>query len=92
MATWIVLDMATVHNSVVKYESSVWLKPQTSKKERLINGPTSCIVCLVCTVGGCHKNALGRGSASSGQITKLKQSTFLQISMAEALTNVGARA
>jgi hypothetical protein len=37
----------------------------------------SCLVCLVSTVSGHCKNALGRGSASSRHITKLKQSTFL---------------
>ncbi len=39
---------------------------------------TACLVCLVSTVSGRPKNALGRGSASSGHITKLKQSTFLR--------------
>ncbi len=39
---------------------------------------TECLVCLVNTVGGHCKNALGRGSASSGLITKLEQSTFLR--------------
>jgi hypothetical protein len=42
---------------------------------------TACLVCLVCTVSGCCKNPLGRGSASSRQITKLEQSTFLRLSM-----------
>jgi len=40
---------------------------------------TTCLVCLVCTVSGCCKNGLGRTSASSGYITKLEQSTFLDI-------------
>jgi len=35
------------------------------------------LVCLVSTVSGRHKNALGKGSASSWHITKLRQSTFL---------------
>ncbi len=35
------------------------------------------LVDLVNTVSGWHKNALGRGSASSRYITKLEQSTFL---------------
>jgi hypothetical protein len=35
---------------------------------------TTCLVCLVSTVSGCHKNALGRGSTSSRHITKLEQS------------------
>ncbi len=38
---------------------------------------TACLVCLVSTVSGCHKNILGRASASSRHITKLEQSTFL---------------
>jgi len=38
---------------------------------------TACLVCLVSTVSGCHKNAIGRGSATSQHITKLEQSTFL---------------
>jgi hypothetical protein len=38
---------------------------------------TTCLVCLVSTVSGCHENALGRGSASSRHITKLEQSTFV---------------
>ncbi len=42
---------------------------------------TTCLVCLVSTVSDCHKNALGRPSPSNGHITKLEQSTFLQISM-----------
>ncbi len=42
---------------------------------------TACLVCLVSTVSGLHKNALGRGRASSKHITKLEQSTFLKISM-----------
>ncbi len=36
--------------------------------------------CLsICTVSGCHKNALGRDSASSGHITKLGNLLFLDI-------------
>jgi hypothetical protein len=42
---------------------------------------TACLVGLVSTVSGHHKNALGRGSISSRQITKLEQSTFILISM-----------
>ncbi len=42
---------------------------------------TACLVCLVSTVSGPCKNALGRGSASIRHITKLEQSTFLYISM-----------
>jgi len=38
---------------------------------------TVCFVCLVITVSGHWKNALGKGSTSSGHITKLEQSTFL---------------
>jgi hypothetical protein len=40
-------------------------------------GHIACLVCLVSTVSSCHKNTLGRVSASSGHITKLEQSTFL---------------
>ncbi len=39
---------------------------------------TTCLVCLVSTVSDCHKNTLGRTSASNGHITKLEQSTFLR--------------
>ncbi len=39
---------------------------------------TTCLVCLVSSVSGCLKNALRRGSASNGHITKLEQSTFLR--------------
>jgi len=35
---------------------------------------TACLVCLVSTVSGSSKNALGRGGASSMHITKLEQS------------------
>ncbi len=35
---------------------------------------TACLVCLVSTVSGRCKNALGRGSANSRHITKLEQS------------------
>jgi hypothetical protein len=42
---------------------------------------TACLVCLVSTARGCHKNALGRGISKSGHVTKLEQSTFLKISM-----------
>ncbi len=38
----------------------------------------ACLVCLVSTVSGHFKKALGRGSVSSGHITKLEQSTFLR--------------
>ncbi len=44
-------------------------------------GHTACLVCMVSTVSGCHKNAFGKGSACSGHKTKLEQCTFLQISM-----------
>ncbi len=37
---------------------------------------TACFVCLISSAGGRSKNALGRGSASSGHITKLEQSRF----------------
>jgi hypothetical protein len=37
---------------------------------------TACLVCLVRTVSGPRKNALGRGSTSSEHITKLEQSRF----------------
>ncbi len=37
---------------------------------------TACLVCLVIAVSGRSKNALGRGSASSGHITNLEQSRF----------------
>ncbi len=40
-----------------------------------------CFVCLVSIVSGCHKNAIGKGSACSGHIAKLEQFTFLWISM-----------
>jgi hypothetical protein len=33
---------------------------------------TACLVCLVSTVSDCHKNALGKGSASSEDIIKLE--------------------
>jgi hypothetical protein len=38
---------------------------------------TACLICLASTISGCHKNAIVRGSASSRQITKPEQSTFL---------------
>jgi hypothetical protein len=37
---------------------------------------TACIVCLISAVRDYHKNALGRGSTSSGHITKFEQSRF----------------
>jgi len=37
---------------------------------------TACLVCLVNTVSGCPKYALGRGSASSAHMTKLEKSRF----------------
>ncbi len=40
---------------------------------------TACLVCLVSTVSACHKNTLGRVSASNRYIIKLEQSTFLDI-------------
>ncbi len=43
---------------------------------------TACLVCLVSTFSGYCKNAIGKGSASNMHITKLEQSTFLQISIA----------
>ncbi len=39
---------------------------------------TACLVSLVSSVSGRSKNALGRGSASSVDITKLEQSIFLR--------------
>ncbi len=42
---------------------------------------TDSFVSLVSTVSGCRKNARGKGSPRSGNITKLEQSTFLQISI-----------
>ncbi len=47
--------------------------------------PTTCIVRLVSTVSDCHKNALGRGSISSGHVTKLEKATFLYISMVKTV-------
>ncbi len=40
---------------------------------------TACRVCLVSTVSSCCKNTHGRASANNGHITKLEQSTFLDI-------------
>jgi hypothetical protein len=40
---------------------------------------TACLVCLVITLSGCRKNALGIGSIFSEHITKLELSTFLGI-------------
>jgi hypothetical protein len=37
---------------------------------------TACLACMVIAVSGRSKNALGRGSASSGHITNLEQSRF----------------
>jgi hypothetical protein len=37
---------------------------------------TACLVCFVSAVSGRSKNALGRRSANSGDITKLEQSRF----------------
>ncbi len=39
---------------------------------------TTYLVCLVSTISDCCKNALGRCSASRGQITKLELFTFLR--------------
>jgi hypothetical protein len=39
---------------------------------------TPCLVCLVSTVSGRFKNALGRGSTSSRHIAKLEQSTLFR--------------
>jgi len=51
---------------------------------------TTCLVCLLSAVSGCRKNALERGSASSGHITKLEQSIFsLDIYGASALHVLG---
>jgi hypothetical protein len=53
------------------------LKHQYHRHLRKINwlmARTSCLVCLVGTVSGCHKNALGKGSTSSQHITKFEQS------------------
>jgi hypothetical protein len=40
---------------------------------------TNCLVCLVSAVSSHHKNTLRKASASNGHITKLEQSTFLDI-------------
>ncbi len=40
---------------------------------------TDCLVCLVSNVSGCHKNTLGRAITCSRHMTKLEQSTFLDI-------------
>jgi hypothetical protein len=40
---------------------------------------TACLTCLISTISACSKkakNAVGRGSTSSGRITKLEQSRF----------------
>jgi hypothetical protein len=47
------------------------------RKIDLLMAHTNYLVCLASTVSGCCKNAPGRGSASSGHITKLEQSIFL---------------
>jgi len=49
---------------------------------------TPCLVCLISTVSGCCKNALGRGSTSSGHITNLSNLLFSDIyeQMAAATT------
>jgi hypothetical protein len=49
---------------------------------------TACLVCLVGTVNGCHKNAFGRGSARSMHKTKLEQSTFLKLSMIQVQIDI----
>jgi hypothetical protein len=53
-----------------------WPHIHLRKIERLMPH-VDCLVCLVSTVSGHHKNALNKGSTSSGNITKLEQSTFL---------------
>ncbi len=40
---------------------------------------TNCLVSVASTVSDHHKNTLRKASASSGHITKLEQSTFLDI-------------
>ncbi len=40
---------------------------------------TACLVCMVSTVSGHCKNALRKGSVGGQRITKLEQSTFLDI-------------
>jgi hypothetical protein len=50
---------------------------------------TDCLVSLVSTIIGHCKNALVRGSASSGQLTKLEQSTFSYISMDDTCFSQG---
>jgi hypothetical protein len=40
---------------------------------------TAHLVCLIRTLKSHRKNALGRGSTSSGHIAKLDKSTFLDI-------------
>ncbi len=49
---------------------------------------TACLVCMVTTVCGCHKNAVGRGSASSRHIAKLEQSIFVEIFMEDFNSNI----
>jgi hypothetical protein len=40
--------------------------------------PSLCLIYLISTVGGSHKNALGKGSTCNGHIIKLEQYTFLR--------------
>ena len=49
---------------------------------------TACLVCMVTTVCEYHKNGLERGSASSEHITKLEQSTSLEIFMEDINSNI----
>ncbi len=44
-------------------------KPISIIKKRLLMAFIACLVCLVSTVSGCHKNTLGGASARRGQIT-----------------------
>ncbi len=46
------------------------------KKIDILMACSACLVCLVSTVEGCHKNMLGRGSACSMHTTQIEQSTF----------------
>ncbi len=60
---WMSMDDGSIHRHLRKKD---WLMASTT-----------CLVFLVSTVCGWCKNAIGRGSVSSGHITKLEQSTFL---------------
>jgi hypothetical protein len=62
---------------MVSFASGTLSIPWTSKKIDSLMAHTACLVCLVSTVSGLSKNALGRGNASNGHITKLEQSRYL---------------